>query len=203
MADPYWNHNVHYQRLVLKLVPEGCAHALDIGCGDGLLARKLSARAGSVTGADRHLGAIETARAQHGDVPGLSFVQADYLDDPAGSLPEGKFDFISAVAVVHHADFGQATTALTRLLAPGGRLVVIGLAQNRSPLDWIISGTAQVVTRLHQLRHGPKSGAGMPAMDPAMSWGDVGRAARVTLPGCHWRRLLLRRYLLVWDKPGR
>ncbi|MFI7421548.1 hypothetical protein [Nonomuraea sp. NPDC049684] len=38
MPDPYWNHNVHYQRLVLSLIPPGSARALDVGCGDGLMA---------------------------------------------------------------------------------------------------------------------------------------------------------------------
>ncbi|MEO3873425.1 hypothetical protein ABGB18_31830 [Nonomuraea sp. B12E4] len=42
MPGAYWNHNVHYQKLVLKLLPEGCAEALDVGCGDGLLASRLA-----------------------------------------------------------------------------------------------------------------------------------------------------------------
>ncbi|MFF2920925.1 class I SAM-dependent methyltransferase [Streptomyces celluloflavus] len=51
--DPYWNHNVRYHRLVLDAVPDGCGRALDIGCGDGLLVRKLAGRAREVTGVDR------------------------------------------------------------------------------------------------------------------------------------------------------
>ncbi|MEU8318267.1 hypothetical protein AB0C33_07845 [Nonomuraea sp. NPDC048881] len=27
MPDPYWNHNVHYQRLVLSLIPPGSSRA--------------------------------------------------------------------------------------------------------------------------------------------------------------------------------
>ncbi|CAM5436502.1 hypothetical protein [Streptomyces canus] len=34
MPDPYWNHNVHYHRLVLDAVPDDCREALDVGCGD-------------------------------------------------------------------------------------------------------------------------------------------------------------------------
>lgn len=88
----------------------------------------------------------------------VSFVAGDYLD---GQLPEGKYDLVTAVAVVHHADFGEAVDALVRLLAPGGRLVIVGNARDRTLLD--------AVVRL--------------------------------LPGCRFRRLHLRRYLLVWDKP--
>ena len=31
----YWNHNVHYQPVILDAVPEGCGAAVDVGCGDG------------------------------------------------------------------------------------------------------------------------------------------------------------------------
>ena len=40
----YWNHNVHYQPVILNAVPGGCGAALEVGCGDGLLARRLAAR---------------------------------------------------------------------------------------------------------------------------------------------------------------
>lgn len=203
MSEPYWNHNVHYQSLVMKLMPAGCERALDIGCGDGLLASKLAARVPDVTAADRSPEAVAMACERHGNLDNVSFVTADYLDDPRGLLPEGKYDFISAVAVTHHAEFRQSAQALARLLAPGGRLVVIGLAKNRSALDWVVSGAGQIASRLLRLRRGPKSGPGknVPAMDPVLSWGESGRLARQVLPGCGFRRLLLRRYLLVWDKP--
>ncbi len=33
-----WNHNIHYYRLILDAVPTGARSALDVGCGNGLLA---------------------------------------------------------------------------------------------------------------------------------------------------------------------
>ncbi|QFY11421.1 methyltransferase domain-containing protein [Nonomuraea phyllanthi] len=201
MPEAYWNHNVHYQRLVLDLVPEGCERALDVGCGDGLLASRLAARVPLVTGADRNAEAVAMARRQHGHLDNVTFVECDYLDDPAGTLSEGKYDLVTAVAVLHHADFRQATDALARLLAPGGRLVVIGLGQDRSLVDWAVRLAGQAASHAMQLRHGRKRGPGVPAMDAVMPWGEIRRAARWLLPGCRFRRLLLRRYLLVWDKP--
>lgn len=200
MPDPYWNHNVHYQKLVLRAVPDGCEQALDVGCGDGLLVGRLAGRVPAVTGADRSAAAITMARERHGHLPNASFLEADYLD---GALPEGAYDFVSAVAVVHHADFRQALDALVRLLAPGGRLMIIGLGRNRSPLDWTISGAGQLASRIAGRPHGGKSGPGqgVPAMDPITSWGEIGRVARAVLPGCRFRRLLLRRYCLLWEKP--
>jgi cyclopropane fatty-acyl-phospholipid synthase-like methyltransferase len=49
-----YNHNKHYTDLLLRQVPPGCQNALDVGCGDGSLARRLADRFGiAVTGIDR------------------------------------------------------------------------------------------------------------------------------------------------------
>jgi hypothetical protein len=45
----YWNHNVHYQPVILGAVPPGCGAALEVGCGDGLLASRLAERCAEVT----------------------------------------------------------------------------------------------------------------------------------------------------------
>ena len=31
----YWNHNVHYQPVILRAVPAHCGAALEVGCGTG------------------------------------------------------------------------------------------------------------------------------------------------------------------------
>jgi SAM-dependent methyltransferase len=203
MPGAYWNHNLHYHRVVLDAVPDGCGEALDIGCGDGLLVRKLAGRVRAVTGVDRSAEMIRLAREHSAGVGNASFVAADFLDAAPGCLTEGRYDFISAVAVVHHVDFGQAVRGMVRLLAPGGRLVIIGLASNRTALDWLVSGVGVPVAWWHALRHGGKTQpAGMPIQDPAMAWGDVRRAAQRLLPGCRFHRRLIWRYSVVWDKPG-
>lgn len=152
MPDPYWNHNVHYHRLVLDAVPDGCREALDVGCGDGLLARKLARKAAFVTGVDRSPEMIRQAQAT---APGnITFLEADYLDGPA--LPEGTYDFVSAVAVVHHAPFEDAVDGLIRLLAPGGRLVIVGMAYNGTALDRVISAGGLPVSLFLRWRRGGK-----------------------------------------------
>ncbi|MFF7756766.1 class I SAM-dependent methyltransferase [Streptomyces griseorubiginosus] len=198
MPDPYWNHNVHYHRAVLDAVPHDCRAALDVGCGDGLLARKPAGKATCVTGVDR---SPEMIRQACEEAPAnATFLTADYLDRTA--LPEGTYDFVSAVAVVHHAHFEEAVGSLVRLLAPGGRLVIVGMAYNRTALDWMISGCGLPVSLLLRwLRGGRRAPAGMPVEDSAMHWGEVRRGARSLLPGCRYRRRLLWRYTAVWDKP--
>ncbi|MEW2437156.1 class I SAM-dependent methyltransferase [Streptomyces caniferus] len=200
-SPPYWNHNVHYHRLVLDAVPDGCGRALDVGCGDGLLVRRLAGRIGEVTGVDRSTAMVRLARERSTQVPNAAFVEADFMtaDD---ALAPGGYDLVTAVAVVHHLDFVAATHRMADLLAPGGRLVVIGLAGNRTPLDRLVSGAGVPAARMLARRHGGKSGPpGMPVLDPGMTWRQVRRAARGALPGSRYRRHLLWRYSLVWDKP--
>lgn len=198
--DAYWNHNVHYHRLVLDAVPGGCGRALDIGCGDGLLAERLAGRVPEVTGVDRSAAMIRLARARCVRVPNVAFVEADFMTAQRGALP-GAYDFITAVAVIHHLDFAAAARRMVELLAPGGRLVIIGLASNRTPLDWIVSGAGVPASRLLTRRHRGKGGPpGMPMEDSDLSWGAVRRTARNCLPGSRFRRHLLWRYSLVWDK---
>ncbi|GGY52062.1 class I SAM-dependent methyltransferase [Streptomyces djakartensis] len=201
MTDPYWNHNVHHHTAVLGAVRDGRAlTALDVGCGDGLLTRKLAARAASVTGVDRSPDMIRLAR-EYPHVPrNVTYLEADYLTDE--SLPEGGYDFVSAVAVVHHAPFEEAVTRLARLTAPGGRLVIVGMAANRSALDWAVSACGVPVSLLYARLNGGKKGpVGMPTEDVHMSWREIREASRRLLPGCDWRRTLLWRYVVEWDKP--
>jgi hypothetical protein len=35
-----------------------------------------------------------------------------------------------------------------------------------------------------------------------MSWGEIRQEAHRLLPGCDFRRTLLWRYVVVWDKPA-
>ncbi|MFG3053324.1 class I SAM-dependent methyltransferase [Kitasatospora sp. NPDC048239] len=203
MTLGYWNHNVHYHPLVLDAVPEGCRTALDVGCGEGLLVRKLAQRAQSVTGVDSSGEMIRLARERSAGLSRVSFSEADFLDGASCGLPAGAYDFVSAVAVVHHVEFERAVKAMVRLLAPGGRLVIVGLARNRTALDWIISGAGVPAARLNARRHGGKTDPdGMPVQMPTMTWGEVRAQAIRLLPGSHFRRHLLWRYSLVWDKPA-
>src|SRR5215468_3912266 len=62
--DRLWNHNTHYYPLVLAAVPPGCQRVLDVGCGEGMLARRLVHRGRQVVGIDQDAASIEAARRQ-------------------------------------------------------------------------------------------------------------------------------------------
>ena len=192
----YWNHNVHYQPVILNAVPPGCQTALDVSCGDGLLVARLAERCASVTGIDRDPRMIATARAQQARAR-ITFVEADFLDYP---FAKESFDFVCANTSLHHMDFTAALTAMARLLRPGGQLAVIGLAADKSITDLLAAVPAVPANLFYRaIYHERESGA--PIMDPDHSWREVRASARETLPGVRYRRHLLWRYSLRWQKP--
>jgi 2-polyprenyl-3-methyl-5-hydroxy-6-metoxy-1,4-benzoquinol methylase len=48
-----WNHNIRCHRLILDSVPAGGRDALDAGCGEGMLARRLRRIVPDVVAIDR------------------------------------------------------------------------------------------------------------------------------------------------------
>jgi SAM-dependent methyltransferase len=206
----YWNHNVHYQPVILGAVPSGCGPALDVGCGDGLLACKLAERCAEVTGIDQDERMIALARERvrerareparaRADGPGqVTFVAADFLACP---LPEASFDFACANTSLHHMDFTEALAAMVRLLRPGGSLAVVGLANHGPVADYLADVPALPVNLFYRARYG-EGGPGAPVKDPDMTWGEVRATASRLLPGVRYRRHLLWRYSLLWRKPA-
>lgn len=196
---PYWNTNVARHPTILQAVHEGCGDLLDVGSGDGLLARRLAGRAKRVTGIDRSTKMVARARELSVGHPNVTFIEGDFL---SADLPAAGYDFICSVTTVHHMDFEAALTRMRELLRPGGTLVVVGLAREASAAEWAtLIATAPVVRITKVLRRagGPE---GMPVADPQMSYGQVRAAARRLLPGVRYRRHVLRRYSLLWQKPG-
>jgi ubiquinone/menaquinone biosynthesis C-methylase UbiE len=197
--DGYWNHNIHYQPVILRAVPPRCGPALDVGCGDGMLAFRLAEHCTEVTGIDRDARMIALARERAEAHPGsINFVAADFLADP---LPEVSFDFVCANTSLHHMDFAAALTEMAGVLRPGGHLAVIGLAKNGSLTDLVAEAPAAPVNLVFRaVYHEGNSGA--PIKDPDMTWSQVRATARTLLPGVRYRRHLLWRYSLLWRKPG-
>jgi SAM-dependent methyltransferase len=131
-------------------------------------------------------------------VPGVSFVQADFLAYP---LDEASFDFACANTALHHMDFGAALVKMARILRPGGRLAVVGLGANGSPADWV-TGAAGLPADLWYKRTRGEGNPGAPIMEPEMTWSQVRSVAARLLPGARYRRHLLWRYSVTWVKPA-
>ena len=86
-----------------------------------------------MTAIDRSHEMITKARQRLGNVRNVTLVEDDLL---GGALPENRFDFIVAVAVVHHMAFDRAADQMAQLLRPGGTLAILGLARNGAPFAW-------------------------------------------------------------------
>ncbi|HEX2484915.1 MAG TPA: class I SAM-dependent methyltransferase [Myxococcota bacterium] len=192
-----WNHNIHYHPLVLGAVPPGCGRALDVGCGDGLLARELRGRVPHVIGIDLHAPSLERARSQ--PLPGVEYVLGDVLAHP---FEPASFELVAAVAALHHMDTPRGLERMVELLRPGGVLVVIGLARSDHPLDLAIDAAAVVASRIRRLRNGYWQQSAPTVWPPANSYSDVRALAAAFLPGAGYRRHLYFRYSLVWSRPA-
>jgi ubiquinone/menaquinone biosynthesis C-methylase UbiE len=193
----YWNHNVHYQPVILNAVPPRCGPALDVGCGGGMLACRLAERCAQVIGIDRDPRMIALARARAAEHACVHFIEADFL---AHSLQAASYDFVCANTSLHHMDFTAALTELARVLRPGGRLAVIGLAADRAIADYLAAAPGVPADLFYRAIY-REGASGAPIMDPDMSWGEVRAQAARLLPGVRYRRHLLWRYSLLWRKP--
>jgi 2-polyprenyl-3-methyl-5-hydroxy-6-metoxy-1,4-benzoquinol methylase len=199
----YWNHNVAHHARIMRAMPPKCRSALDVGCGDGLLAQKLATRARWVVALDASPRMAEQARHRTAGLD-VEVVEADFLTAVHdGVLPRHSFSFVTSVATLHHLDPEPALKAMASLLEPGGRLVVAGLAMNRSAVDWLIAAARYPLVRTIRLAHGGKSAPeGMPmSFDAIPSWAEAKATALKALPEARWRRTLHLRYLIEWTAP--
>lgn len=71
-----WNHNLHYHPVILNAVADGSARALDVGCGEGTLARQLRRLVPQVTAIDLDQTSVGLAR-HHGDSADIEYVHGD------------------------------------------------------------------------------------------------------------------------------
>ena len=185
-----WNHNTHYFPLALDATP--CRRALDVGCGDGLLLRLLAPHCGEVVGIDPW-----TDPAALADVPNVTVLPADFIATP---LEPHAYDLVCSFAAVHHMDFEAALRKMSALVAPGGRLVVIGLTAY-TPSTWILGGLTAPVHRFMTWRRGYWPHAS-PILEPTMTWREVRATARLVLPDAVLRRRLYWRYSITWTRPA-
>jgi len=105
MGDDRWWKD--FDAVVTTALPIG-SQVLDFGCGDGGLVDRLTERGFDALGVD--------PRAP--DHPRLIRESIEQV------MGRGRFDAITAVMALHHAELDAVVPALTRLLRPNGRLFV-------------------------------------------------------------------------------
>jgi SAM-dependent methyltransferase len=190
-----WNHNIHYHPLILGAVPAGCQRGLDVGCGEGGLARELRQVVPHVLAIDCDGPVIDRARQQDNGA-GVEYVTGDFL---AYDLRPGSFDVIVSVAALHHMNTAAALSRMRQLLRPGGTLALVGLARSRlrdlpAEVAGVVGHRVLLVGKKYQEVNAPT------IWPPPQTYAQVRRTASDTLPGVRYRRHLLWRYSLVWVK---
>ena len=177
-------------------MPLPCHSALDAGCGDGVLTPKLAAKARRVTAID--ISPQMIAMAQENSSPeNVTYIAGDLLTYP---LPRESFDFIAAVAVIHHVPLEVVLSRMSALLQSGGVLAVVGLAINRSPVDFAVSAASIPVNHLYRMQMGSWESPA-PIKRPELNYSEIKSASRSLLPGVDVRRRLFFRHTLLWRKP--
>lgn len=170
-AQHPWSHNDHFHGWILRNLPARRTAALDVGCGRGGLVELLAHRFESVTGVDPDAEMAALSRERLRTRPSVEIRQEFFLDTT------GSYDLITMVASLHHQPLGLALRHAAELLAPGGRLLVVGLAQ-----------------------HGPVPGTSVPVRDPEETFPELRAAAEALLPGARVRRRLWFRHTISWEK---
>lgn len=112
---------------------------LDCGCGGGQHLSFTAPYARHVTGVD--FNALSVAKSRHGNLPNVSFVEADLAEMNLGR----QFDVVYCIGVLHHTDDPERTFRnIVKHCKPGGRVIVWvysheGNFWNRTLLEWLKS----------------------------------------------------------------
>jgi SAM-dependent methyltransferase len=187
-----WNNNLHAFDRLLRTIPAGARRGLDVGCGEGETARRLRSRVAEVVGIDPDEPSIVEARSYGDDI------RYEVSDLESADLEPDSFDVVTAVASLHHMDHDTALQQLAAFVAPGGVLLVVGLARSRTPLQYARDGIDMVAMRPHILVRGMWHTPSPKTWPPPLTYTDARRDAEAILPGVEYRRVPHFRYTLRW-----
>ncbi|KJK58623.1 class I SAM-dependent methyltransferase [Saccharothrix sp. ST-888] len=204
-----FDHNDHYQPLLLRHLPRTARTALDVGCGTGGFARRLAGLGLEVDAVDPSAETIAAARAASARVGSVWRPDCRQADVTRTELSPGRYDYISCLASLHHMPF-ETVSALRDALAPGGVLVVLGCYPERSRTDWAWSlaavpanAAARLAVTVRERASGrPRTHLRAPVQPPQLTYDETRREAARLLPGSTVRRLLFWRYLLTYRRPA-
>ena len=123
--------------------------AIDVGCGAGLVAEPLARLGAAVVGIDAAPENVAAARA-HAAAVGLSI---DYRAVDLETVDE-RFDLVTCLEVIEHVpDPRRFVSALARVLAPGGLLIVSTpnrTARSRTLMITLAEGLGRIPRGTHE-----------------------------------------------------
>jgi ubiquinone/menaquinone biosynthesis C-methylase UbiE len=123
--DSYWR---FHRDQFLEIVPPPNGRTLDLGCGEGRLARDLAALGHSVVGVDVSETMIEAAQQAAPEM------QLQLADAAALPFPDSSFGLVVAFMSLQDIDdLGGALREAARVLSPGGRLCLAIVIRSTLP----------------------------------------------------------------------
>jgi SAM-dependent methyltransferase len=122
------------------------ATGLEVGCGGGRFSGFLATHMRALVALDGSM-AVETAARNLAELPNTVVVRSDLREAPFGP---GSFDFIACIGVLHHLDYApDAFRSLTKLLAPGGRILIFVYSRPKpGTARSLVVGTATALRRM-------------------------------------------------------
>jgi SAM-dependent methyltransferase len=152
---------------------------LDYGSGDGTflaLAMMAGSPPAAAVGAELLDSVIDDCRVRYSAEPRMTFVQVKTLDTPAHA---SRYDAVFCMEVLEHVfDWEPELARMSRLLAPGGTLVVSVPVETGVPV--VLKQIVRTVAGWRKIGHYPGT--------TSYSWGELasavfaGRAQHVTRP---------------------
>lgn len=115
-------------------------------------------------------------------------------------LNEGSFEFVVAVASLHHLPLEPALIRFRSLLKSGGVLAIVGLYRSHTLEDYAWAAAGVPTSFILRCVRG-QADVAAPVQNPKETFTEIRRASEDLLPGSVLRRRLLFRYSLTWRKP--
>lgn len=109
------------------LDPSATDHVLDVACGAGKLVRAVAPRVERAVGVDLSSGMIEDARRRTEEEAPAGAERIEFAVGPSDDLPfaDGEFTALITTTAFHHfPDPAGSVREMSRVLAPGGRIVI-------------------------------------------------------------------------------
>ncbi len=112
-------------------LPEGRPRVLEIGAGNGALLARLSPRIASGLGVDASRGMVDRARARFGRLPNLRF---ESISGPVLPAEDASVDVVISMLSWRYLDWDPMMAEVRRVLAPGGKLLVVDMVASPATL---------------------------------------------------------------------
>ena len=131
----------------VTIAPE--SRVLDIGCGGGATMRALAAQTtGHIDGVDYSAASVDVARATNADLIRSGRARVQQASVSALPFPDGSFDLVTAVETHYYwPNFGRDLREVLRVIAPGGRFVIIAETYKGRRMDWLFRPVMRLLLR--------------------------------------------------------